>query len=66
MSQILKKDGKVLAELNTLMATFENKEKDLAKETYKNLGINHNFILDDQSCKYMWKYVYKTTNETEK
>ena len=38
MSQILKKDGKVLAELNTFMATFENKEKDLAKaKEYFNL-----------------------------
>lgn len=54
---ILKDEGKVLAELNTYMATFEDKDKLAGKETFKNLGKEHGFILEDQSSNYIWKYV---------
>ena len=38
------------------MATFDDKEKLAAKETFKNLGKDKGFILEDQSCNYIWKY----------
>lgn len=62
-SDILKPEGKVLTELSTYMATFEEKDKLAMKEKYKTIGTEHGFILDDQSCNYMWKYIYRPKKE---
>ncbi len=65
LSSVLKDDGKVLAELNSFMATFDDKEKLASKETYKNLGKEHGFILEDQSFKYIWKYMKLSEKEED-
>ena len=57
LSNVLKDEGKVLAEMNTYMATFDDKDKIAGKETFKNLGMDNGFILEDQSCNYIWKYI---------
>ncbi len=62
-ADILKPDGKVLGELSTYMAAFEDKNKLAMKEKYKTIGNEHGFILDDQSCKYMWKYIHRPKKE---
>lgn len=62
---IIKPNGKVLTELSTYMAAFQDKEKNAAKEHYKTMGKDHGFILDDQSSKYIWKYIYKPRRKTE-
>lgn len=62
---ILKLDGKVLAELNTYMAAFDQKEKDSGKETFKNIGKDQGFVLDDQSSKFIWKYIFRPKKQSE-
>ena len=39
------------------MATFDDKDKIAGKETFKNLGKDNGFIVEDQSCNYIWKYI---------
>lgn len=65
LASILKSDGKVLAELSTYMATFEEKDKIAFKEKFKTIGIDSGFILDDQNSKFIWKYIYKPKKEQE-
>jgi len=60
---ILKSNGKVLAELSTYMAAFDEKEKNAAKEKYKTFGKEKGFILEDQNSKYIWKYIFKPRTE---
>lgn len=62
-ADILKPKGKVLAELSSYMAAFEEKDKLAMKEKYKTIGNEHGFILDDQTCKYIWKYIYRPKKE---
>jgi hypothetical protein len=63
VAEILKPDGKVLTELSSYMATFEEKDKLAMKEKYKTIGYEHGFIIDDQSSKHMWKYIYRPKKE---
>lgn len=63
VADIIKPNGKVMTELSTYMATFEEKDKLSMKEKYKTIGNEHGFILDDQSSQHMWKYVYKPKKE---
>lgn len=65
LASVLKTEGKVLAELSTYMASFEDKDKSAFKEKYKTIGNDSGFILDDQNSKFIWKYIYKPKKEQE-
>jgi hypothetical protein len=61
-----KKNMKLLIELNTYMTTFNEKQKEEFKENLKKLTGDSNYILEDTTCKYVWKFIHKSkTQEVE-
>ena len=62
---ILKESSRILFELNSYMASFEEKTRKEYKENLVKLCKNNGFVLDDTSLKYLYQFKVKPPNQDE-
>ena len=62
---ILKPTSRLLFELNSYMASFEEKTRKEYKENLVKMCKNSGFILDDTSLKYLYQFKVKQENQDE-
>ena len=62
---VLKTTSRLLFELNSYMASFEEKTRKEYKENLVKMCKNNGFILDDTSLKYLYQFKIKQPNQNE-
>ena len=62
---VLKPTSRLLFELNSYMASFEEKTRKEYKENLVKMCKNNGFILDDTSLKYLYQFKIKQPNQNE-
>ena len=62
---VLKPTSRILFELNSYMASFEEKTRKEYRENLVKMCKNNGFILDDTSLKYLYQFKVKQENQEE-
>ena len=62
---VLKPTSRLLFELNSYMASFEEKTRKEYKENLVKLCKNNGFVLDDTSLKYLYQFKIKPPSQDE-
>jgi hypothetical protein len=62
---VLKPTSRLLFELNSYMASFEEKTRKEYKDNLVKMCKNNGFILDDTSLKYLYQFKIKQPNQDE-
>ena len=57
--QVLKKTTRILFELNSYMASFNDKQREEYNKKIIELGKKNDFVLDDTSFKYVYQFKIK-------